>query len=146
MRLNRRIETVTAQKFSYLRVNAVMIKSILFVFLGGGLGSALRYGLGTWLNQNNELAIGTFSVNILGSLIIGLLMGWFLKGSNLDEGMRLFLAVGFCGGFTTFSAFALEQVNMIKNGALSHALIYATSSIVLGILAVFLGLWLSRQF
>ena len=135
-----------AQKFSYLRTATVMIKSILFVFLGGGLGSALRYGLGTWLNPNNELAIGTFSVNILGSLLIGLLMGWFFKWPNIDDGMRLFLAVGFCGGFTTFSAFAIEQVNMIRNGAFTYALIYATSSIVLGVLAVFLGLWLSRQF
>jgi CrcB protein len=72
-------------------------------------------------------------------------MGWFIKWPHLETDLRLLLAIGFCGGFTTFSTFALEQVNMIKNGATVHAIIYMTSSIILGLGAVFLGLWLSRQ-
>ena len=122
-----------------------MLKNIVLVFLGGGVGSALRYGLSNWLNQYVPWAAGTFSANILGSLLIGLLMGWFIKWPHMEVDMRLLLAIGFCGGFTTFSTFALEQVNMIKNGATTHALIYMASSLILGVAAVFLGLWLSRQ-
>ena len=122
-----------------------MIKNIVLVFLGGGLGSALRYGLSSWLNQFYPWAAGTFSANILGSLLIGLLMGLFIKWPHFDADLRLLLAIGFCGGFTTFSAMALEQVNMIKNGATMHALVYMASTLILGVAAVFLGLWLSRQ-
>jgi len=122
-----------------------MIKNIVLVFLGGGLGSALRYGLSSWLNQYYPWAAGTFSANILGSLIIGLLMGWFIKWPHFEADLRLLLAIGFCGGFTTFSALALEQVNMIKNGATMHALVYMASTMVLGVAAVYLGLLLSRQ-
>lgn len=122
-----------------------MIKNIVLVFLGGGLGSALRYGLSSWLNQFYPWAAGTFSANILGSLLIGLLMGWFIKWPHFEADLRLLLAIGFCGGFTTFSALALEQVNMIKNGATMHALVYIASTLILGVAAVFLGLWLSRQ-
>ena len=122
-----------------------MIKNIVLVFLGGGLGSALRYGLSSWLNQFYPWAAGTFSANILGSLLIGLLMGWFIKWPHFEAYLRLLLAIGFCGGFTTFSALALEQVNMIKNGATMHALVYMASTLILGVAAVFLGLWLSRQ-
>ena len=122
-----------------------MIKNIVLVFLGGGLGSALRYGLSSWLNQFYPWAVGTFSANILGSLLIGLLMGWFIKWPHFEADLRLLLAIGFCGGFTTFSALALEQVNMITNGATMHALVYMASTLILGVAAVFLGLWLSRQ-
>lgn len=122
-----------------------MLKNIVLVFLGGGLGSALRYGLSSWLNQYYPWAAGTFSANILGSLLIGLLMGWFIKWPHFEADLRLLLAIGFCGGFTTFSALALEQANMIKNGASLHALVYMTSTVVLGVAAVFIGLWLSRQ-
>ena len=122
-----------------------MIKNIVLVFLGGGLGSALRYGLSSWLNQFYPWAAVTFSANILGSLLIGLLMGWFIKWPHFEADLRLLLAIGFCGGFTTFSALALEQVNMIKNGATMHALVYMASTLILGVAAVFLGLWLSRQ-
>lgn len=122
-----------------------MIKNIVLVFLGGGLGSALRYWLSSWLSQFFPWSAGTFSANILGSLFIGLLMGWFIKWPHFEADLRLLLAIGFCGGFTTFSAFALEQANMIKNGATLHALVYMAGSIILGLCAVFLGLWLSRQ-
>lgn len=122
-----------------------MIKNIVLVFIGGGFGSALRYGLSTWLNQYYPWAAGTFSSNIIGSLLIGLLMGWFIKWPHFEADLRLLLAIGFCGGFTTFSTFALEQVNMIKNGATVHAMIYLTGSVILGLGAVFLGLWLGRQ-
>ncbi|HBB48096.1 MAG TPA: fluoride efflux transporter CrcB [Flavobacteriaceae bacterium] len=121
------------------------MKNIALVFLGGGAGSTLRFLLGSWLNQYFPWAAGTFSANILGSLLIGLLMGWFIKWPHLEADLRLLLAIGFCGGFTTFSAFALEQVNMIKNGATLHALVYMASSMALGVAAVFLGLWLSRH-
>jgi CrcB protein len=122
-----------------------MIKNIALVFLGGGAGSTLRFLLSSWLNQYFPWAAGTFSANILGSLLIGLLMGWFMKWPHMEADLRLLLAIGFCGGFTTFSAFALEQVNMIKNGATLHALVYMASSMALGVAAVFLGLWLSRH-
>lgn len=122
------------------------MKQLLLIFLGGGAGSVLRYlvvkNLGTW----NAIPVGTFTVNIVGSLLIGLLFGWAAKQEIIPENITLLLATGFCGGFTTFSAFSFENQFLLKSGDLLNFGLYTAGSIFLGIAAVFLGLFLVKSF
>ena len=121
------------------------MKQALLVFVGGGFGSVARYFLSKWLN-NLESAIpyGTLIANIFGSLLIGIILGYFAKSSSISETQTLLLATGFCGGFTTFSAFAYENQLFLKNGDYFSLLSYTLGSLILGIVAVFLGLYLSK--
>lgn len=121
------------------------MKHILLVFLGGGIGSALRFTISKWLNSNAyNLPIGTFTVNVLGSLLIGIFIGMASKNNLLNERQTLLLISGFCGGFTTFSAFAFENYHFIKNGDYGTLLLYTIGSIVTGIIAVFLGFLIAK--
>ena len=123
------------------------MKQVLLVFLGGGIGSALRYAIGRIFNTSSAVyPWGTFSVNIIGSLLIGVFMGIALKNNNLSENQTLLLVTGLCGGFTTFSAFAYENQQFLKEGDLTSFAIYTLGSLSLGILAVFLGLVISKSF
>ena len=123
------------------------MKQVLLVFIGGGTGSALRYLVGKIFNSTTQgYPWGTFSVNIIGSLMIGVLMGMVLKNSSLSENQTLLLVTGFCGGFTTFSAFTYENQMFLKEGDLTNFFIYTLGSIGLGLLAVFLGFFLSKNF
>lgn len=123
------------------------MKQVLLVFIGGGAGSALRYLVGKIFNNTTQgFPWGTFSVNIIGSLLIGILMGMALKNSSLSENQTLLLVTGFCGGFTTFSAFAYENQVFLKEGDFTNFFIYTLGSIGLGLLAVFLGFFLSKNF
>ena len=123
------------------------MKQVLLVFVGGGVGSALRYLVGTFLNTPvSRFPWGTFSVNVLGSLIIGLLMGVTLKNSSLSENQTLLLITGLCGGFTTFSAFAYENQVFLKDGDFTSFFVYTLGSIGMGLAAVFLGLFISKSF
>ncbi|WP_422860525.1 fluoride efflux transporter CrcB [Flagellimonas sp. S174] len=122
------------------------MKQALLVFLGGGLGSMLRYLISKPLNDfHNNFYLGTFTVNIVGCLLIGIIMGMASKNQALSQQSVLFFATGLCGGFTTFSAFAFEKHSFIKEGAFLPFLIYLASSVILGILAVALGTWLVRS-
>jgi len=124
----------------------MIVQNLLWVFLGGGLGSALRYLLSKNLNPLfSNIFIGTFTVNLIGCLIIGILIGLESK-SILNKPLLLFSITGFCGGFTTFSAFASENLNFIKSGDYTYAILYSLGSIIIGILAVALGLAISKQF
>jgi len=121
------------------------MKQAFLVFLGGGLGSVMRYLISRPLNlliQNFYL--GTFLVNIVGCMLIGFVLGLSTRGNILSHNSTLFLATGFCGGFTTFSAFAFEKHYLLKNNELFHFAIYLISSISVGVLAVVLGLWLAK--
>lgn len=123
------------------------MKQVLLVFIGGGIGSALRYVIGTLSKTSaSEFPWGTFSVNVLGSLLIGILMGITLKNSSLSENQAILLITGFCGGFTTFSAFAYENQVFLKEGDFTSFFIYSIGSIGLGLAAVFLGLFISKSF
>lgn len=117
-----------------------MLNNILLVALGGALGSVIRYLLSGW--NTPSFPLGTFFVNILGSLLIGCLVGWVNKGVLSPE-MKLLLVTGFCGGFTTFSTFANESFGMMKMGDALLAALYVSASIFLGILAVWIGIALS---
>ena len=129
--------------FSYLcppKERKVMIRNLLLVALGGAIGSLLRYLLSS---INTSFPWGTFAVNILGSLLIGLLVGLVSKGVLSPE-MKLLMVTGFCGGFTTFSTFANESFGMMKVGDVLQMALYVGVSVVIGILAVWGGMALSN--
>lgn len=118
------------------------MKQLLFVFIGGGLGSVLRFLLGKYLNNpETGIPFGTFAANILGSLLIGIILGLAAKNEALSQNQTLLLATGFCGGFTTFSTFAYENHVFLKNGDFMHFAFYTIASFVLAFLAVFLGMY-----
>lgn len=124
-----------------------MLKNILFIGLGGGIGSICRYvmalAIGKWIDVS--FPWGTFVINVLGSLLIGLFLGMFDK-SLFNDASKLLLITGFCGGFTTFSAFSSENINLLMAGQWLTALAYSALSVVLGIAAVWLGYKLSAAF
>lgn len=121
------------------------MKQILLVFVGGGFGSALRFIIGKWLNSSNDgIPYGTFAANIIGSLLIGVILGLAAKNDSLTESQTLILATGFCGGFTTFSTFAYENHVFLKSGDFTSFAIYTIAGFAIGFLAVFLGMYLVK--
>ena len=121
------------------------MKQLLLVFVGGGFGSVLRYIIGKYLNNpETEIPYGTFLANIVGSLLIGIILGMAVKNTALTENHTLLLATGFCGGFTTFSAFAYENHVFLKSGDFTSFALYTIASFTLGFLAVFAGMYLVR--
>jgi CrcB protein len=121
------------------------MKNLLLVFLGGGVGSVLRYLIGKYLNQpHGGFPFGTYAANILGSLLIGIILGLAAKNNTLSSNQTLLLATGFCGGFTTFSSFAYENQVFLKSGDFTMFALYTIASVVVGFLAVFLGLYLVK--
>lgn len=121
-----------------------LMKQLLLVFIGGGFGSVLRFVISKHLNQEGLLPVGTLSVNILGSLLIGIVLGMGMKQQLISEDTTLLLATGFCGGFTTFSAFTYENQVFLKSGDYFTLGLYLLLSITLGIAAVFGGLYISK--
>jgi CrcB protein len=123
------------------------MKQALLVFIGGGFGSSLRYLISKNLNPLfQNFFLGTFTVNILGCLIMGIVLGLTTRERLLTENQLLLLATGFCGGFTTFSSFALEKHAFLKAGQYFNFSFYLFLSIALGIAAITFGIWLSKQF
>ncbi|GAL67812.1 fluoride efflux transporter CrcB [Jejuia pallidilutea] len=121
------------------------MKQVLLVFLGGGFGSVLRYLIGKFLNNTeNGIPYGTFAANILGSLLIGIVLGLAAKNDTLTQNQTLLLATGFCGGFTTFSTFAYENHVFLKSGDFASFAIYTIASFIVGFLAVFAGMYLVK--
>ena len=122
------------------------MKSFILVFIGGGLGSGLRYLISNVMSQYSKvLPYGTFTVNIIGCLLMGIILGYAQKENALNSSQILLLVTGFCGGFTTFSAFANENLELIKNGEIFNFSIYTIGSFLIGVLAVFIGLYLTKN-
>jgi fluoride exporter len=117
-----------------------------YVVLGGGLGSLLRYLTGIMAIRlfGPFLPWGTFTVNIVGSFFIGLLMEWIARKLNASADMQLFLVTGVMGGFTTFSSFSLDVISLAERGELLWAMVYVLATVGLGIVAVFGGLAVGR--
>lgn len=122
-----------------------MLKNFLLVGFGGMLGSMLRYAASLLVkNSTNGFPFATFSVNIIGSFIIGCVFGIGLKESGLNWDWRLFIATGICGGFTTFSALSVEGVALLQQQRYSVFLIYFLTSLILGLAAAWAGIQLGK--
>ena len=109
-----------------------MIRNFLLVGLGGALGSMLRYGTGLLIGTR-EFPLATLLINVTGSFLIGLVMVYSLANQQLGEHWKLFLATGICGGFTTFSAFSWENMQLLQQGKWSLFFLYSIGSVLLGL-------------
>jgi len=125
-----------------------MIRAIVLVGIGGGLGSIFRYLTSVLANKYFQaiFPLGTFFANIIGCLIIGVLLGLFERQQLINPDLKFLFITGFCGGYTTFSTFASENINLFQSGNSLTAFLYIASSIVLSLLAVWLGLTLAKLF
>jgi fluoride exporter len=120
----------------------MMVKNILLIGLAGGVGSIARFLCQKYVHDwyPHPFPFGTFLVNILGCFLIGLFYGLSEKGNILTPEWRIMLTTGFCGGFTTFSSFAFENVNLLKNGDFLYVGLYVAGSVILGITATYAGM------
>ena len=118
----------------------------LVVFIGAGIGGAARHGINIWAGRllGTAFPAGTLIINISGSLIMGLIAGWFAMKGGAAGQLRLFLATGIVGGFTTFSAFSLEIVLLWERNEPLLAALYVGGSLAGGIAALMLGMWIMR--
>lgn len=124
-----------------------MINTILLVGLGGGLGSIARYLCQRWLAQQypQSFPYGTLAVNIIGCLLIGIFWASSLKHVTYAGQWKLFLMTGLCGGFTTFSAFTLEGINLLKEQRIGLFFLYVGISLLAGLVATYVGIKLIKQ-
>lgn len=118
-----------------------MIRILLLVGSGSFIGGILRYLVSFYVQTNtySSFPLGTFIVNIIGAFIIGIVYGLFDKGDIMSPEVRIFLAVGFCGGFTTFSSFTNESLLLIRDSQYFFLALYTGLSVFLGLLATYLG-------
>ena len=123
-----------------------MIRTILLVGTGGFIGSVMRYLVQIFVEKglSSTFPLGTLIANIAGSFIIGIVFALSEKGQLMNAEWRMFLAVGFCGGFTTFSSFAYNNFTMLKEGSFGQFFWNVGGSLFLGVLAVYLGVILVR--
>ncbi|AZI34410.1 fluoride efflux transporter CrcB [Kaistella carnis] len=121
------------------------MRNIFYIFIGGGLGSVLRFLISNYTQKLwnvNSFPMGTFVVNIIGCFLIGVLTSYFLK---VDNYLKFLLITGFCGGFTTFSTFSAENFSLWQNGNYPVLLLYVLLSIIVGLIAVYLGLQVAKN-
>jgi CrcB protein len=122
--------------------------NFLIVFLGAGVGGALRHGVSSLGMRllGTGFPFATLTVNIVGSLVMGLLAGWFAQRGEASQHFRLFLTTGILGGFTTFSTFSLDIAVLWERGAVGLCALYLSLSLLVSVAALFIGLWLMRQY
>lgn len=125
------------------------MKEVVYIFIGGGLGSVMRYLVQLAVNERmsvfaSPFGWGTFTVNIIGSLLIGLSYS-LSERLHLSIETRLFLTAGLCGGFTTFSTFSADGLGLLKGEFYATFFLYTILSIVLGLAAALLGGWIGKQ-
>ena len=123
------------------------MKLLLFVGIGSFIGGILRYLISQFIQTKflSTFPYGTLGVNVLGCLVVGLVLALSERTSMTPE-WRLFLATGICGGFTTFSAFSSETFSLLRDGQVWYASAYILMSLILGVLATFIGYSLPRFF
>lgn len=121
-----------------------MVQQLIWVALGGALGTVARFGVGQWIASRN-FPWATLSVNLLGSFLIGFVMGAYGSKWGTTHSGKLFLGTGFCGGFTTFSALSFENLELLQQGRYTTAITYIVTSLALGLIAVALGWWLGHS-
>ncbi len=124
-----------------------MTRDLILVFIGGGLGSAVRFSLGKWVASlhQHHFPYGTLVANILACFALGLIIGLADHKQLISPGARLFWTVGFCGGFSTFSTFSSETISLIQQGFTFTSLLYIVLSLVLCITATYAGLYLGEN-
>jgi CrcB protein len=124
------------------------MNAAVVVFIGAGLGGVLRHFMNAWITAlvGTGFPYGILAINVIGSTAMGLAAGWFaLRGAgDFAPELRLFLATGILGGFTTFSAFSLDTALLIERGETLPALVYVAGSVALSVLGLFIGLWAMR--
>lgn len=123
-----------------------MVKSFLAIFIGGGLGSMMRYGVQLLMHERitpYNFPWSTLTVNVIGSFMIGLFYALSAK-YNLSTDTRLLLTTGLCGGFTTFSTFSNDSLALLKQGEVTMFVIYVCLSVILGVLATLAAILLSK--
>jgi CrcB protein len=124
------------------------MKELIYVFIGGGLGSLIRYSIGKWVNtfHHSNFPYGTFTINVIACFVLGLMIGLADHKQLISPASRLFWVVGFCGGFSTFSAFSGETVALFQQGQNSTMLLYILLSVVICITATFGGFFVAERF
>ena len=124
-----------------------LLKELVYIFIGSGLGGLTRFGFGKWISSfhSNNFPFGTFIVNILACLIMGFVVGLADDRQLISPRTRLFWIVGFCGGFSTFSTFSNETRLLLHNNNYSSGIFYVFASIVSCLLAIQAGLFLSNK-
>lgn len=122
------------------------MKISVIVFIGAGLGGLLRHVMNTTITtlMGTGFPYGILAINILGSTAMGLLAGWLAFRGEAPAELKLFLATGFLGGFTTFSAFSMDTALLIERGETGLAAIYVAGSVLLSVMGLFVGLWAMR--
>lgn len=120
---------------------------IWLVALGGALGSVCRFLLGPAIQRalGATFPFGTLFINVTGSFILGIVAGLAIEGGSVSPNARAFLAIGFCGGFTTFSAFSLETIVLLEGGQVARGTAYVMASVVCSVLAAWLGILAARH-
>tara|TARA_Y100000590_G_scaffold55108_1_gene57652 strand:- start:696 stop:1067 length:372 start_codon:yes stop_codon:yes gene_type:complete len=120
------------------------LKEVLLIFLGGGLGSSFRWVINK-LVPSDSFPYSTISVNLIGCLLIGIIAGYLLTNNTSKSEVYPLLVIGFCGGLTTFSAFALENYNLIKSNDFFNSILYITLSVVGCIIMVYTGFYIIQR-